>query len=63
MSTARFAVRRLFHTLSLDAFRTVYDAYFHSLIKYGIVFWGNSSNESKVFLFQKWVIRIIMGVG
>jgi hypothetical protein len=34
----------------------VYFSYFHSIIKYGIVFWGNSTNDSRVFKLQKRVI-------
>jgi hypothetical protein len=28
---------------------------------YGIIFWGNSTNNSKIFTIQKRAIRIIMG--
>jgi hypothetical protein len=31
-----------------------YFSYFHSIIKYGIIFWGNSSNSKKI-------IRIMVG--
>jgi hypothetical protein len=41
----------------------VYFSYFHSVIKYGIIFWGNLANISRVFKLQKKVIRIISGVG
>ena len=27
-----------------------YFAYFHSIIRYGIIFWGNATNSCKVFL-------------
>jgi hypothetical protein len=39
MSAACFAFRKLFHILNLDALWMVYFAYFHSVIKYGIIFW------------------------
>lgn len=36
-------------------------SYFHSLMIYGIMFWGNSSHSMHVFRIYKQVIRIIMG--
>jgi hypothetical protein len=33
-------------------------AYFYSIIKYGIIFWGNSSNSGKIFTSQKKIVRI-----
>jgi hypothetical protein len=41
----------------------VYFSYFHSILKYGIFWGGNSTNNSRVFKLQKKVIRIISGVG
>jgi hypothetical protein len=42
--------------------KMIYHAYFHSLMRYGIVFWGNSSEAKKIFLLQKKTVRIIMGM-
>ena len=50
---------RLF--MSQDALKSVYYSSFHSLISYGIIFWGNSSNSLHVFWLQKQAIRIITG--
>jgi hypothetical protein len=36
-----------------------YFAYFHSIVIYGIIFWGNATNSYKVFKLQKRVIRIM----
>jgi heterodisulfide reductase subunit A-like polyferredoxin len=33
--------------------------YVHSIMGYGIIFWGESSGVNKVFILQKKVIRII----
>jgi hypothetical protein len=41
----------------------VYFACFHSVITYGLIFWGNSTNIHRVFMVQKKVKRIISGVG
>jgi hypothetical protein len=47
------------YTVTLKA---IYFACFHSIMKYGIIFWGNSSSSKNVFTLQKKVIRIIAGV-
>jgi len=41
----------------------VYYAYVHSLMSYGINFWGNSSHYIEIFKIQKRVIRIITKSG
>jgi len=41
----------------------VYFAYFHSVIKYGIILLGNSTNICRVFTLQKRIIRIMSGIG
>jgi hypothetical protein len=42
-------------------FGSLYFTYFHSIMKYGIIFWGNSSNSKKIFTLQKKIIRIMVG--
>jgi hypothetical protein len=39
----------------------LYFAYFHSVIRYGIIFWGIATNSYKVSKLQKSVIRIMSG--
>jgi hypothetical protein len=53
LSAACFAVRRLFHILNTYALWMVYFSYFHSVIKYGIIFWQNSTDADRVFILQK----------
>jgi hypothetical protein len=38
-----------------------YFAYFHSVFRYGIIFWGNATNSYKILKLQKRVIRIMSG--
>jgi len=45
----------------MEMLKTVYYAYFHSIISYGIIFWGNSTLSIKIFRLQKRVIRTMMG--
>jgi hypothetical protein len=48
--------------MSQDTLVMVYYEYFHSIMSYGIIFWGNSSYSINVFRLQKKVIRIITGI-
>jgi len=63
LSAACFSIRNLIPTLNLDILHTVYFAYFHSVLQYGIVFWGNSTHAHQVFKLQKRVVRVMSGVG
>lgn len=39
----------------------LYYAYFHAIMRYGVIFWENSPVSRKVFQLQKKIIRIIRG--
>jgi hypothetical protein len=39
LSTTCYAVRSMSHISSTDTLKSIYLAYFHSIIKYGIDFW------------------------
>ena len=41
----------------------IYFSYVHSIITYGIIFWGNSSHSKTIFKSQNRVIRIITNSG
>jgi hypothetical protein len=62
LSKACFVLRWLRYVLDIDALKLVYFAYFQSVVKYGIVFWGNSYNLNKVFLLQKRILRVMLGL-
>jgi hypothetical protein len=53
LSSAIFVIRSLSCFMSSKTLRMVYFSYFHSIIKYGIIFWENSTNISRVFKIQK----------
>jgi hypothetical protein len=37
----------------------IQDSYFHTVMSYGIIFWGNSAHSNNIFKLQKRIIRII----
>jgi hypothetical protein len=53
LSSAVFIIRSLSYFMSSETLRMMYFSYFHSIIKYGIIFWGNSTNISRVFKLQR----------
>jgi hypothetical protein len=55
--------RNLKHIVPQSTLWTIYYAYIHSILSYGIIFWGRSSNVSKLFILQKRIIRIITNTG
>jgi len=59
LNTACFVIRTIQAIISLETLRMIYFAYIHSIIRYGIIFWGNQSYCDKIFKIQKRVIRII----
>jgi hypothetical protein len=42
--------------------QNIYFAYFHTHLKYGLIFWGGDSKSKTIFKLQKRVIRIIIGL-
>jgi hypothetical protein len=62
LSPVGFLMRKLSYVLSINNLKSVYYAYYHSLVKYGIIYWGNTPDCRKVFLMQKKIIKIMMGV-
>jgi hypothetical protein len=45
---ACYAVRYVLHTSNINTLKSIYFAYFHSSMKYEIIFWGNSADSKKV---------------
>jgi hypothetical protein len=46
-------VPKLSNISNIDALKLIYFAYFHFLVKYGTIFWGNSPDSKKAFTLQK----------
>jgi hypothetical protein len=59
LGEACYAVTLMVHISSINTLKSIYYEYFHSIIKYRILFGGNSSNSAKIFTLQKKIIRIM----
>jgi len=59
LNSACYAIRAVNEILSKNVLRMLYFLYVHSIISYGIIFWGNTPNSIKTFRMQKKVLRII----
>jgi len=49
--------------MALEALKTIYFSYFHSIVTYGIILWGNSVHSQYIFKIQKRMIRLIANLG
>jgi len=63
LNSACYVIRSLKSFTPLETLRMFYFSSVHSIISYGIIFWGNSSRSNTIFKLQKRVIRIIMNAG
>jgi len=59
LCSACFAVRSVRPFVSQQMLRMIYFSYFHSIMSYGMIFWGHSSYSVQVFRLQKRIIRIM----
>jgi hypothetical protein len=61
LSSACFTMRTVTSLMKTGTSKLVYFAYFHSIMSYGIIFWGNSTDSKNVFYIQNKIIRIMAG--
>jgi hypothetical protein len=59
LNAACCAVTTVKSLLSRKALKILYFSYIHSIMTYGVIFWGNSMHSIKVFEIQKKIIRIM----
>jgi hypothetical protein len=63
LNKACYAIRVIKPFISLDVLKMIYFSKVHSVMPYGIIFWGNSHQSDSIFKFQKRIIRIITNTG
>jgi hypothetical protein len=49
LNKACYAIRAIKPFMAPNVLRTVYFSYFHSVMSYGIIFWGNSHLSNNIF--------------
>lgn len=58
-----FALKRLSTICSTQVIKMYYHGCFESRLRYGVVFWGNSSEAIRVFRMQKRALRCMLNLG
>lgn len=62
ISSYCFALKIIAINIDITAAKIVYHAYVHSRLRYGIVFWGGSSEIGRILVLQKRCIRNMFGM-
>jgi hypothetical protein len=63
LDTTCYIIRSAKTYMSTSSLKTIYYTPFHSIMTYGIIFWGNSSLGATIFGLQKEAIRIMEECG
>jgi hypothetical protein len=48
----------VFHISSTGTLKKIYFAYFYSVMKYGIIFWGYLCNSKKIFTLYIKIVKV-----
>jgi hypothetical protein len=60
LNKACFAIGSVRPYLLYEVVRMMHFSYFHSIMSYSIIFWGNWSQNNSIFKIQKRTIRVIV---
>ena len=63
LNKACYAVRAIKPFMSLNVLKMIYFSSVHSVMSYGIIFWGKSHHSDSICKIQKRIIRIITNTG
>lgn len=63
LSKSCYALRFLKNFCSIHILKTLYFSSFHSHLRNGIINWGSSSQNQRIFILQKVAIRILADLG
>jgi hypothetical protein len=59
LSKLCYMIESLKDITSSHLIRSIYLAYLHTYLRYGVVFWHGDSKSKTIFKLQKWVIEMI----
>jgi len=59
LNRACYIMRIIKLLMSHESVITIYHSYFHSILRYSILFWGNTPISKDIFKIQKRIVRII----
>jgi len=63
LSNISYLIRNIKPYLSIFTLKMIYHSLFHSVMSYGVIFWGNSPHSTISFKMQKQAIRTMMECG
>lgn len=61
LSRVIFLLKKISNYVPISYYRSSYFAYFESIVRYGLLIWGNSSKIEEILLLQKKAVRILAG--
>ena len=61
LSSSCYLIRRMYASCNINTLKMIYFAYFHSIMEFGIIFWGVSMESKRIFIQQKRTVRIMTG--
>jgi hypothetical protein len=53
LSSACYIIRSVKPYMPLNTLKSIYYSYFNTVMSYGLLFWGNSQQSSRIFIMQK----------
>lgn len=62
LNSCIFLLRNLSHSVSQSVLRSAYLSLFHSVMSYGILFWGHAACRHRLFGLQRKAVRIVGGL-
>jgi hypothetical protein len=63
LNKACYAIRAIKPFMFQESMKMIYYSYVHSLLSYGIIFWGNAPHNENIFKIQKRILRVMTGSG